>query len=236
MSISLSQLMPQQVLCAALESIINQALRFNLNDNALLHALNDKTLSVYLEELGFTLTFSINSEVESNENGHRKDKTNRIHVLAHDIKHSTSNEVFSDCTLSTSLKTLWQLKQEQQLTELIKQGKLDLHGDIKVAQQFAALMENINIDWQSELAKHIGDIPTYQLGQFGLTLKQWLKNKGDFAARQISADASEWLIHEKRLLVTNYELTRFYQDVAVLDKQYQQLSERMARLNDAMNK
>ena len=230
MPISLSQLMPQQVLSAALETIINQALRFNINDNTLLHTLNDKTLSVYLDELGFTLTFSINSVVKKNE--HSDNKINCIHVLAHDIKNSTSDEIFSDCTLSTSLKTLWQLKQEQQLTELIKQGKLDLQGDIKVAQQFASLMENINIDWQSELAKHIGDIPTYQLGQVGL----WLKNKGNFATRQISADASEWLIHEKRLLVTQYELTNFYQSVSVLDEKCQQLSERMARLSDLINK
>ena len=94
------------------------------------------------------------------------------------------------------------------------------------------MIDNINIDWQSELAKHIGDIPTYQLGQLG----QWLKNKGDFASKQISSDASEWLIHEKRLLVTQYELNQFYQAVDTIEQDYQQLSERLTRINSFINK
>ncbi len=66
----------------------------------------------------------------------------------------TSNKVIvsglterADCTINTSIKTLQALQAEQPLTELIKQNKLDLTGDIKIAQQFIQLAENLNIDW-----------------------------------------------------------------------------------------
>lgn len=118
------------------------------------------------------------------------------------------------------------IKKEQQITELIKQEKLDILGDIKVAQQFASLFENLSIDWQSEFAEHIGDIPTYKLSQFSL----WLREKINFAAEQIQADASEWLVHEKRLAVTKGQLLSFNQqvddvanDVLMIEKKIERL-------------
>mgnify|MGYP000020562474 FL=1 len=205
--------MPQQVLCSALEKIIKQALALNINGNTALTTLNEKSLTILLAELGFPLTLTvINHSILVNAD-------------------ATVNASSNNCIITTSLETLWQLKQEQQLTELIKQDKLDLQGDIKIAQQFASLFENIDIDWQSELAKHIGDIPTYQLSQLiGLVHK-----KATFAARQISSDASEWLIHEKRLLVTNTELSQFNQAVDKTSQAVEQLSQRINQLSNKLS-
>ena len=108
----------------------------------------------------------------------------------------------SDCTIKTSLHTLTKLKAEQQLTTLIKQGELDVLGDIKVAQQFSALPEQLEIDWQSELANHIGDIPTHKLLHFGSNITKSVKYK----VKQLENDVSEYVIHEKRLVVTHSQI------------------------------
>lgn len=205
--------MSQQVLCSALEKIIKQALALNIKANTALTTLNEKSLTIVLAELGFPITLTVINH--------------SILVNADDTINASPN----NCIISTSLQTLWQLKQEQQLTELIKQDKLDLQGDIKIAQQFASLFENIDIDWQSELAKHIGDIPTYQLSRVvGLVQK-----KATFAARQISSDAGEWLIHEKRLLVTNTELSQFNQAVDKTSQAVEQLSQRINQLSNKLS-
>lgn len=115
------------------------------------------------------------------------------------------------------------------MTELIKQDKLDILGDIKVAQQFASVFEKLSIDWQSELAEHIGDIPTYKLSQFSL----WLRDKIKFAAAQIQADASEWLVHEKRLVVTHSQIAAFNQEVSDIADSVVNIEQRMTCL---MNK
>ena len=205
--------MPQQVLCSALEKILNQTLALNINDNLMLSVLNEKSLTIMLAELGFPLTITvINNALLVNT-------------------YNTTDESIHHCTINTSLQTLWQLKQQQQLTELIKQDKLDLQGDIKIAQQYANLFENIDIDWQSELAKHIGDIATYQLSQ-GL---QRFQNKAKFAAHQIPSDASEWLIHEKRLLVTKTEISKFNQSVNDISQAVEQLNQRINSLSNKLS-
>jgi ubiquinone biosynthesis protein UbiJ len=189
--------MQQQVLCSGLERLVNKALALNLQGTQGLDKLEQKTLSIHLQEIGFPLSFTVSAQ------------TVLINTL---IEHT-------DCTINTSVNTLLLLKKEQQLTELIKQDKLDISGDIKVAQTFAHIAETLNIDWQSELAKHIGDIPTYKLTQTGKSIGSKLK----FAAQQIQADASEWLVHEKKLVVTSSQISHFNQQVCDIEKQVEQL-------------
>lgn len=196
--------MPQQALCAAIELSVNQALNLNLLGKNGLDKLEQKTLTIHLQEVGFPLSFT---------------------VAAQKVLVNTLTE-HADCTINTSINTLLLLKKEQQLTELIKQDKLDIIGDIKVAQQFAHIAETLNIDWQSELAKHIGDIPTYKLLQVGKSLVNKLK----FTAQQIQADASEWLVHEQRLVVTKSQLAHFNQQVTDTEKQVELLIKRSGQL------
>jgi len=200
----LNQLMPQQALCSVLEIIVNQALALNIHGVAILSKLEQKTLSVNLTELGFPLSFSINQQ---------------------EVLVSTLTER-SDCTIDTSIKTLLDLKKEQQITELIKQEKLDVYGDIKIAQQFANIAESLEIDWGSELAKHIGDIPAFKLTQ----LQRFIGNKLRFASNQIQADSSEWLLHEKKLLITHSQIDDFKQQVEKTSQATNRLSNRICLL------
>lgn len=199
--------MPQQALSTVLEKIINQALSLNLNDNVvIMRELTQKTLVLHIAELGFPLCFTIEQES----------------ILVTGVTER------NDCVLTTSIASLIELQKNHQLTELIKQNKLDITGDLKVAQSFAALFENLTIDWQSELAEHIGDIPTYKLGQ----LSKWLTTKATFAAQQIQADASEWLVHEKRLVVTSSQIENFTVQVNQVAEHIQKIEQRIESLTN----
>ena len=201
----MSQIMHQQAFCSVLEKILNKALSLNIHGLQVLTPLEQKTLTLELAELAFPISFSINQQA----------------ILV------TTLTERSDCQLKTSISTLVELQKEQQLTELIKQGKLDILGDIKVAQQFASVFEQLTIDWQSELAQHIGDIPTYKLSQFSL----WLNDKIKFVSQQIQADASEWLVHEKRLVVTNSQISAFNQQVNDVTNDVDNIEQRLAKLS-----
>jgi len=203
------QLMLQQVMCSALEVIINKALSLNINSNDQLNSLEEKTLAVKLAELGFPLCFSINDGK----------------VLV------TKLIDRADCTIVTSIKTLRELKKQQQLTELIKQDKLDVEGDIKIAQHFASLAETLDIDWQTELAKHIGDVATHKLVLFSKLIKE----KVDFASEQIQADSSEYLVHEQRLVVTKSQLNHFNQAVTAVNFQTEKVEDRINQLFTSLN-
>ncbi len=207
-SASLSNfLMVPQVLCSALEVIFNKALSLNSTDNTL-ESLEQQTLSLELAELSFPLSFTVNADK----------------VL---VRSSTEH---SDCTITTSLRVLRQLKAEQELTSLIKQGELDVSGDIKVAQKFAALVENLNIDWQSELAKHIGDVPTHKLTQFGKKITKKISSVG----QKIQADTSEYIVHEQRLVVTKNQIERFNQQVDSISIEVDKAAMRIQQLTERL--
>lgn len=204
------QLMFAQAFSAILEKLIEQFFRYNLHGTRALKPLSEKTLTVKLDELSFPLSFTVNNE--------------KIHV--------STSEAHYDCCLVTSVSTLIELQKEQQLTDLIRNDKLDIQGDLKVAQRFADIAQSLDIDWQSELAKRVGDIPAYKLGQLG----RKIVTKLSFARQQIEADASEWLVHENRLIVTSGELSSFSREVDVIEQQLPKLSQRIENLINRFNK
>jgi ubiquinone biosynthesis protein UbiJ len=202
-----SSLMISQVLTSTVEVLINKTLALSSN-NTSLEKLTQKTLTLTLEELGFPLSFTVCNAIE-------KPKVVVTTLTEH-----------ADCTIKTSISTLRELKAKQQITELIKQNKLDLTGDVKVAQQFASIAKNLDIDWQSELANHIGDIPTHKLMQLGKRVSA----KVQFVAKQVKADASEYIVHEKRLVVTRSQINQFNQQVVEVSKEVDELNQRISQL------
>tara|TARA_R110002050_G_scaffold299730_2_gene466136 strand:+ start:195 stop:803 length:609 start_codon:yes stop_codon:yes gene_type:complete len=199
--------MLQQVFFSSIELMINKVLSLN-TDPIDLKKLEQKTLTIVLSELNFPISFTVTS--------------NKVIVSGLTER--------ADCTINTSIKTLQALQAEQPLTELIKQNKLDLTGDIKIAQQFIQLAENLNIDWQSELAAHIGDMPTHKLMQ----LSKQVMNKVQFATKQIKADASEYIVHEKHLVVTRSQISNFNQQVNQINNRVDQLALRIEALTKGL--
>ena len=202
-------LLPAQMLGGAIEASINQALAKNINKNLSVEQLVGKHLKVHIDEIGVPITIGFSQST--------------VYVL--------TDDVISDCTITTSLKTLAELKQSQQLTELIKQEKLDIQGDLKTAQQFAQVFEHLTIDWQSEIAKHIGDVATYRLSQ----ALGFIQKKANFAKQQVSEDFSQWLVYEKKLAVSNVEIQHFKNDVSQISQNLNDLMQRLTKLDQQIN-
>ena len=199
-------LLPQAV-TASLELVINKALSLN-NSSVSFAAVAQKTLTLELAELPFPLCFTVNNT------------SSPVDVIV------SSNHECSDCTIKTSINTLKKLKANVSLTQLIKKDELDVIGDIKIAQQFANIAQSLEIDWQTELAKHLGDVPTHKLLQFGNKITKSLATTG----KQLEADISEYLVHEKRLVVTSSQLNAFNQMTKDIANEVDALSARIDKL------
>lgn len=201
-----------QLLTSALELILNQALSMGNAQVSALNKLEQKSLAVSLAELNAVICLTVSQR--------------KLLVTSPSLDTTTA-----DCIITTSISTLVKLKNEQQLTQLIKSEQLDLSGDIKVAQLYAALFESLHIDWPSELEKHIGDIATYKLVQ----LAQTTGNKLKFAQRQISSDATEWLVHEKKWVVTAYDIAQYQQHVSHIADQIERTEKHIDVLANKLN-
>lgn len=201
-------LMLPQLISAVVEWVINKAVALNSNKLISFSGLHQKTLTIELAELSSPLVFTLH--VTDNQA---------------DITVTTHCEV-SDCVITTSLNTLKKLSANESLTQLIKQDELDVQGDIKIAQQFAQIAQALDIDWQSELAKHLGDVPTHKLVQFGQQVSQSLSAK----SKQIESDLSEYIVHEQRLVVTRSQITYFSQQVDEISQETSSLATRLDKL------
>lgn len=208
-----------QIVTATIEAIINKALSLN-NTSTSLASLNQKTLTLALEELPFLLCITVTKNVNQSVINNRADSGTELSVVVR----SQCEE--SDCTINTSISTLTKLKAKQSLTQLIKQDELDVSGDIKVAQQFATIAQSLDIDWQSELAKHLGDVPTHKLLNLGNKITASVSKK----AKQVEADIGEYLVHEKRLVVTNSQISAYNQQTNDIAEQVERLANRIDQL------
>ena len=204
----IEDLLLPQLSTAILEWLSNNAVSLNANKQVSFSSLHQKTLTIELAELPFPISLSVNV-VEN------------IPDMIVTAQHENS-----DCIITTSLKTLNKIRANESLTQLIKQNELDVHGDIKVAQHFAQIAQALDIDWQSELAKHIGDGPTYKLVNLGQQVSHSLRAK----VKQFDADVSEFVVHEKRLIVTNSQLRYFNQQVEEVAQATGALAERVDKL------
>ncbi|WP_394176233.1 ubiquinone biosynthesis accessory factor UbiJ [Thalassotalea litorea] len=204
---SVKDLLPQ-LLCSALEKVINSALSLDPKQAITLSQMEQQALTLQLRELGFELSFLVAQE--------------QVMVMSCRIEHS--------CYLATDFATLPKLTKPQLLPELIKQGAIEIEGDVQQAQRFAQLGQSLDIDWQQQIAQHIGDIPTHYLSR----LVHNVKRKARFAQRQIEQDASEYLLYEQPVLVNQAVIKDFNGQVEQLASDTKAIEQRINQLTTTL--
>ena len=194
-----------QLFTAGLEAVMNKVLAFDEQSQQRLKPLNGKQLRVELNELPWPLTFVFSQ---------------RIDVLA-------EADSQADCMMRMSMQTLPQLQDSSQLTQLIQDRKLELIGDIHVAQSFSVLLKELDIDWEQQLANYTGDVVAHQS-------VQWVKQaRSSFVSHLDSVlnTLSEGALQEKRLAVPAPEVEQFNQQVNVLRGDVARLEARLNQLS-----
>jgi ubiquinone biosynthesis protein UbiJ len=136
-------------------------------------------------------------------------------------------EAEADCNLSMSLFTLAELKQADKIPSLIKQDKLQLEGDIKLAQQFADLFLQLDPDFEEKLSQRIGDVAAYQVMSKSRMVAKALNSLVKTTPEKLNEMASE----EWQLLVGQLEYQSWQQQVQALSADLEKLSGRIEALS-----
>jgi ubiquinone biosynthesis accessory factor UbiJ len=131
----------------------------------------------------------------------------------------------ADLILSGSVLDFMQLacmKKELALTAI----PIQVSGDMEFAKQFNELFANLEIDWEEQLSRIIGDTFAYPLAYFLKTLSQWAKQ----SVASFGQNLSEYLQAEAAYLVSEEELQIFFSEVDDLRDDLARLEARLARL------
>ena len=203
------------LLTAVAEQAINQILALDEDTVVRLGELKGKRLTVFVSPLttGITLVFSDQIDVITESESFEQ-------VCA------ALNEASGQCCIKTTLSTLPELRETGNITRLIRAGKLELEGDIYIAQKVSALFSELDIDWEEHLSAITGDIAAHQIMNAGQTAH---KRVQEFFTRTASTMANT-LVEEKqlaahRLAVLHFsdEVDRIKDDVARLEARLRQL-------------
>ena len=132
----------------------------------------------------------------------------------------------ADCCVITSLSVLAELRDRQQLTRLIRQGDLEVQGDLQLAQNLVALISLAEFSVADLLAPYLGDIAAESINKVVQGGAHWLKKTVNRNHRYLS----QAIVEEWRLAPGSLEAAWFCEETAALASATAALDARLAKL------
>lgn len=103
---------------------------------------------------------------------------------------------------------------------------ISVEGDPAVGREFQAILAQLDIDWEEQLSKVVGDVAAHQLGKLWRGFRAWSRRTSDTLLR----DGGEYLQQELRALPPRPVVERFLSAVDVLREDTDRLAARIERL------
>ncbi len=197
----LKQGLADQVATAAIETAVNTLIKDKPEHSRKMSRLKGKALQVHLIELNKTLTFVFSQQID---------------VLAH-------YEAKPDCYLALHLTGLPELRDQNNITNLIKQGKIKLKGDFQLAQQFWQLMKDCKPDLEEWLSKITGDVVAHLLAQGVRDSGDWLKKR----INKHQTHLAEVLTEEWKVAPGALQVAFFCEQITELSAEAETLNKRL---------
>ncbi len=138
---------------------LEQALNYLIQTGNLdLKPLDNKTIRFALQDLPIELNFI-------SANG-------RIFVIS-------DTERQNDVDIRLSAGVFFALFKGEDLTELLKQDKLIIHGDVKTVQCLVDLLHSVDIDLEEVLSHYTGDIIAHKAGKIAKDVKHLVQHSNN---------------------------------------------------------
>jgi len=197
---------------AALEQVINRLIGLDPFTAKQLARFHGRVIAIEVIGLGITLYF----------------------VPGHDgnLQILGSIEDEPDCKLSGTPLDLMRSSDSQQGAAQLFAGRVTISGDTELAHRFGEALAGLDIDWEEQLARLVGDIPAHEIGHRVRKGARWARQ----SSHLLSQDLAEYLTEEARLLPTRYEVEEFLHGVDQLRDDAERLSARVQRLTRRLDK
>ncbi|WOI38025.1 SCP2 sterol-binding domain-containing protein [Alteromonas sp. CI.11.F.A3] len=206
--------MPASALVSAvIETAANKILALDSDSEARMASLKGARLIAYVDPLPFAIVLVFSEQVD-------------VLTLHEPFQDTVATLNHKDCCIKTSLDTLPELKHTNQLTRLIQQNKLQVEGELAVAQQVSGLFQQLDIDVEELLAGKTNDVVAHQA-------MQWLsafKRKATGALSEFNKVASNALIEEKQIAAPKLAVLHFSDEVNALRDDVARLDARLLQL------
>jgi ubiquinone biosynthesis protein UbiJ len=131
-----------------------------------------------------------------------------------------------DVTLRGTLPAFVRLAAGGSAAELMATTELAIEGDLDLGRRFQRFLAGIHIDWEEQAARVMGDIAAHKLGNVVRDLAAWRRH----ATQTLSADITEYLQEESRVLAPSTRVDTFLRAVDQLRADADRLEARVRHL------
>lgn len=193
---------------SVVEAALNQVLRLDPAGSEALLAQLEQPVSIALEPPGLVLS-----------------------VFAHGERIGVTTEAVEDPALTlrgSPLAFAALLGGEQ---GVLRDGRLQVAGDVSRAQQLQKAAMALDLDWEAELAVHIGDVPAHFVGQRVREALRWTRQ----AQASLTANLEEYLQEESQALPARLEAEAQFEDIDTLRLAADRLNARIDALKTQFN-
>ncbi|AVT47260.1 MULTISPECIES: ubiquinone biosynthesis accessory factor UbiJ [Shewanella] len=202
-------MMPQEVVllvCAAIETGLKKLQAQAGDDYSRQRQLHGKVFRIQLSQLSWPLYL----------------------VFAKEIQVLSRYEGDIDVSLHADATTLYRVSEGANLTELIKQDKLKLDGDLNLLQSFSQYLRGIEFDFAEPISRYLGDGPTHKLISTGHQAKGFALE----VLRKTRSHLGQLAVEEYRLAPHPIELLHFRDQMDDLVADTRAIEQRIAQLRD----
>jgi len=105
-------------------------------------------------------------------------------------------------------------------------GDVRIVGDTELGQRFKAVLDGMEVDWEEQLSRVMGDVAAHQLARGARGVGAWARS----SAASLRQDVSEYLQEEARLVPTTLEVEEYLEQVDGVRSDADRLEARIARL------
>ena len=202
-------MMPQEVVllaCAAIETGLKKLQAQAGDDYSRQRQLHGKVFRIQLSQLSWPFYL----------------------VFAKEIQVLSRYEGDVDVSLHADATTLYRVSEGANLTELIKQDKLKLEGDLNLLQSFSQYLRSIEFDFAETISRYLGDGPTHKL----ICSSHQVKDFALEVLRKTRSHLGQLAVEEYRLAPHPIELVHFRDQMDDLVADTRAIEQRIAQLRD----
>ncbi|TDO06089.1 MULTISPECIES: ubiquinone biosynthesis accessory factor UbiJ [Halomonas] len=143
-----------------------------------------------------------------------------------DTAEESFDEAAFDAVVELDAETLGELLGGASVERLMFQGKLAVRGRLTLLEATRDLLLDLDLDWEAELARWLGDIAAHSLAEGLRSLGRW----GLRTRQELCADVGEYVFEEARLLPGRHQLEAMRDHLTEMEIATDRLEARLARL------
>lgn len=192
------------LLSAGIETGFKQVVAQSPEEYAKLRTLHGKVLCIQLSQLSWPIYL----------------------VFAREIQVLGKYEGEVTTKVNADITTLYQLTEGANLTELIKQDKLSIEGDLNLLQVFSHYLQQVEFDFAEPISRYIGDAPTHLLGKGAKQAKSDLVNlfrKSRSHIGQLTTEEYKLAPHKIEFIHLGDRIDELVADIDTIEKRIKQL-------------